>query len=159
VFFLPGIQPFGPQIELGRQHAHRLGYFDPATFLLDQVSLSLLPSFFLLGIVICLVLWWMPKGGAAQGSFSPPKWDLPSRMLIATIFVLALTTFANLLGPRLSGLIAPFPVFGTIIAIFTQRQQGPEATARLLRGIVSGSPAYAAFFLVVGSLLPHLPIG
>ena len=109
--------------------------------------------------MICLVLWWMPKGGAAQGSFSPPKWDLPSRMLIATIFVLALTTFANLLGPRLSGLIAPFPVFGTIIAIFTQRQQGREATARLLRGIVSGSPAYAAFFLVVGSLLPHLPIG
>ena len=135
-----------------------LSIFFIFTFLWNQVNLSLLPSIALLGIVICLVLWIMPKGNTVIRTISVPKWDLPSRMIIATVFVLALTTFANALGPRLSGLIAPFPVFGTIIAAFTHRQQGAEAAARLLRGVVFGSLAYAAFFLVVGSLLPRFPM-
>jgi hypothetical protein len=78
--------------------------------------------------------------------------------LLATTFVVALTTFADNLGPHLSGLIAPFPVFSTIIAVFTHRQQGPAAAARLLRGVVLGSMAYAAFFLIAVSLLTHFPM-
>ncbi len=80
-------------------------------------------------------------------------------MLLAAAFVIALTTFANALGPHLSGLIAPFPVFGTIITAFTHRQQGADAATRLLRGIVFGSLAYTAFFLIAGSLLTHLSLG
>ncbi|HEX7541526.1 MAG TPA: hypothetical protein VF352_05285 [Anaerolineales bacterium] len=129
-----------------------------STVIWNQFNLSLLPSVAILGIVIYLVLWLMPRGAAAIITFSPPKWELPARMVLATAFVLALTTFANILVPHLSGLIAPFPVFGTIIAAFTHRQQGPDAAARLLWGVVFGSLAYAAFFLIAGSLLTRFPL-
>jgi hypothetical protein len=79
-------------------------------------------------------------------------------MLLAAAFVIALTTFADALGPHLSGLIAPFPVFGTIITAFTHRQQGADAATRLLRGIVFGSLAYTGFFLIAGSLLTHVSL-
>jgi hypothetical protein len=128
-----------------------------STFFWNQIILSLLPAVAILGIIICLVLWLMPRGTAATMPASPPKWDLPSRMILATLFVLALTTFANYLGPHLSGLIAPFPVFGTIIAAFTHRQQGSQAAASLLRGVVFGSLSYAVFFLIAGSLLTISP--
>ena len=129
-----------------------------STYIWNQITLTLLPAVAILGIVICLVLWLMPKGTATIMPISPPRWDLPARMLLAAAFVIALTTFANTLGPHLSGLIAPFPVFGTIITAFTHRQQGPVAAARLLRGIVFGSLAYTAFFLIAGSQLTHLSL-
>jgi hypothetical protein len=135
-----------------------LGSFLVSTLIWNQVTLTLLPSVALLGIVIWLVLWLMPRGAATILPISPPRWDLPARMLLAAAFVIALTTFANALGPHLSGLIAPFPVFGTIITAFTHRQQGADAATRLLRGIVFGSLAYTAFFLIAGSLLTHVTL-
>jgi hypothetical protein len=127
-----------------------------STFIWNQITLALLPAVILLAVVICIVLWLMPRGTAAINPITPPRWDLPARMLLAAAFVVALTTLANTLGPHLSGLIAPFPVFGTIITAFTHRQQGADAAARLLRGIVFGSLAYTAFFLIAGSLLTHI---
>ena len=87
-------------------------------------------------------------GPAVQAD--PPRWDLPARMLAATAFVLLLTGSARALGPQLSGLIAPFPVFGVVLAAFTHHRQGPAAAVRLLRGNVLGSLAFIAFFLVAG---------
>ncbi len=130
-----------------------------STFIWNQITLTLLPAVAVLGIVICLVLWLMPRSTAVILPTTPPRWDLPARMLLAATFVITLTTFANALGPHLSGLIAPFPVFGTIITAFTHRQQGPDAATRLLRGIVFGSLAYTAFFLVAGNLLTHISLG
>ncbi|MGZ6347681.1 MAG: hypothetical protein ACXWNC_08980 [Anaerolineales bacterium] len=136
-----------------------LATFLLSTFIWNQITLTLLPAVAVLGTVICVVLWLMPKGTAVILPIIPPRWDLPARMLLAAAFVIALTTFANTLGPHLSGLIAPFPVFGTIITAFTHRQQGKDAAGRLLRGIVFGSLAYTAFFLVAGSLLTHISLG
>jgi hypothetical protein len=135
-----------------------LASFLASTVIWNQITLALLPAVAILGIIICLVLWLMPRGTGSISSISPPRWDLPVRMLLAAAFVIALTTFANILGPHLSGLIAPFPVFGTIITAFTQRQQGADAATRLLRGIVLGSLAYTAFFLIAGSLLTQLSV-
>jgi hypothetical protein len=41
--------------------------------------------------------------------------------------------------------------------VFTHFQQGPQAAANLLRGIVLGSAAYALFFLTIGVCL--IPVG
>jgi len=79
-------------------------------------------------------------------------------MIVATTFVLLLTTFADLLGPQLSGLISTFPIFGVVFAAFTHSQQGANAASNLLHGIVLGSTAYAFFFLTIGACLPNLGI-
>jgi hypothetical protein len=136
-----------------------LATFLLSTFIWNQITLTLLPAVAILGIIICLVLWFMPKSTADILPITPPRWDLPARMVLAATFVIALTTFANALGPHLSGLIAPFPVFGTIITAFTHRQQGADAATRLLSGIVFGSFAYTTFFLVAGNLLTHISLG
>jgi hypothetical protein len=80
-------------------------------------------------------------------------WDIPARMAVATVFVLLLTGVAPQLGPHLTGLLAPFPIFGTVLATFTHAQAGTAAALRLLRGLLVGLLSFASFCLVVGTLI------
>jgi hypothetical protein len=86
---------------------------------------------------------------------SPPlsRWDLPARMLAATVFVLILTALAGALGPRLTGLLAPYPLYAAILAIFAHALDGAEAAASVLRGLLFGLVGAAAFFLVLAGTL------
>jgi hypothetical protein len=84
----------------------------------------------------------------------PPRWDLPLRMLIASLIVLALTEAARALGPLWVGLLSPFPVFSTVLAAFTHEQAGPAAAVALLRGVLVACFGVAAFFALVALLLP-----
>jgi len=107
---------------------------------------------------IALARRFLPAQDGSAAQAAPPRWDLPARMLVATAFVLALTAGARALGPQLSGLVAPFPVFGVVLAAFTHHRQGPAAAASLLRGNVQGSVAFLAFFGVVGLGLGRGPL-
>lgn len=135
-----------------------VGAFLLTTFLLNQLTWQLLPAFIALLGVIGLVERLIPRHAFTPDTSTYPKWDLPARIGVATTFVILLTTFANVLGPQLSGLISTFPIFGVVFATFTHSQQGPSAVARLLRGIVLSSVSYAFFFLIVGLGLPRLGI-
>jgi len=133
--------------------------FLAATFVWNRFALSLLPTFATLLVIIFVLFRLFPDGvpaGPAQQGPAPraPRCDIPARMLIAATFVVLLTTFAASLGPQLSGLLSPFPVFGLVLATFTHHQQGSRPAARLLRGVVLGSLSFACFFLVAGALLP-----
>ena len=114
------------------------------------------------GLVLVLlggIVVGMPTTLAPARSAASPPWDLPLRMGTATGVVLGLTSLAAVLGPTLSGLLSPMPVFALVLAAFANHTQGPSAAARLLRGVVIGSFAFAAFFLVVATLLTRLPMG
>jgi len=128
-----------------------LGAFLAATALGNQVTWTLAgaAAFVLAGILVVARL--LPKGELSARPSATPWWDLPARMVVATAFVLALTGCARTLGPQLSGLLAPFPVYGVVLAAFTQRQDGPVAASRLLLGNVLGSFAFLAFFLVAAN--------
>src|SRR5437660_633846 len=69
------------------------------------------------------------------------------------VSVFLLTATAAALGPTVSGVLSPFPVFATVLAVFTHRHVGAAATQQLLRGIVLGSFAFAGFFVVVATAL------
>ena len=125
-----------------------------ATLGLQQIPLPPpLPLFAAVVILLLLVLALLPRAVARRGMTTPPRWDIPARMLIATAFVLALTGSASELGPQLSGLLAPFPIYTTILAAFTHRLDGAAAVAQLMRGVVLGLFAFSAFFLIVALLL------
>ena len=128
-----------------------------STAALNRASWTLFSASLLLLAAIAAVHRLLPRRPFRAALALPPRWDLPARMVVATAFVLALTAAARTLGPQLSGLIAPFPVFGVVLAAFTQHRQGPTAAARLLRGNVLGSLAFIAFFLIVGRGLIHWP--
>ncbi|HUK99594.1 MAG TPA: hypothetical protein VLX29_01925 [Nitrospirota bacterium] len=132
--------------------------FLAATSVFNYFSWSLMPAVLILVLTTFIVSQAIPNKPVSSKFSTPPAWDIPARMIIATAFVCLLTTVADRLGPQLSGLLAPFPVFSLVISAFTHQQQGADSTARLLRGIVTGSIAYAGFFLMVHACLLSLGI-
>jgi hypothetical protein len=65
---------------------------------------------------------------------------------------------APLLGPQLTGLLAPFPVYAAILTVFAQPRRGPAAAGGVLRGLLLGLYAFATFFLAVATLITPLGI-
>jgi hypothetical protein len=108
---------------------------------------------------LALALWLMPRRAAAMlVPVRPPAWDLPARMAVATSIVLALTTAAPFLGPRLSGVLGTFPVFGTVLAFFAHRLQGAIAARQVMTGLLVGLYGFAAFFLVLSLTIERLGV-
>ncbi|HEX6777616.1 MAG TPA: hypothetical protein VF099_05395 [Ktedonobacterales bacterium] len=134
--------------------------FATLTALLQYLALPLALFFLLVIAVLGIALRAMPARAEAspQATNPPPHWDIPARMVIATAFVLLLTGLAPAFGPRLTGLLAPFPLYATILAIFTHRLQGPASAALVLRGLLLGLFAFAGFFLALAALLEPLGI-
>ncbi len=129
--------------------------FVGATLLLYAVSLPAPAIFVVMIVVLVVALYLMPTAEARSGSpVTFPRWDIPARMIIATAFVLVLTTAAPLLGARLAGLLAPFPLYGTVLATFAHRLAGADQAAGVLRGLQLGLFAFATFFLVLSLALP-----
>lgn len=129
------------------------GVFFIVVALLERVALPLLAAFIAVEVSLMLLLQLFPRVRTLVAAPNPPQWETLLRMLVATTFVLLLTAIAGLLGPRWSGLLTPFPLYASILAVFTHAFQGKAAAARFLRGVVSGSFAFAVFFLIVAALL------
>ncbi len=88
-----------------------------------------------------------PHGSAPTGL------NLLLRMSVGAVLVLLVTRFAANLGPRLSGLLAMFPVMGGVLAVFSHRYAGAGFAVLLLRGTVVGYYAFAVFCLVLALAL------
>lgn len=129
--------------------------FAACTVVLQYLTLPL-PLLFLAAIVaLALAFLLLPKDTAtfAAKTISPPRWDLPARMVLATAFILLLTGLASTLGPRLTGLLAPFPLYVSILTIFAHRLQGAASAINVLRGLLLGLFGFASFFLLLSLLL------
>ncbi|MCU1761922.1 hypothetical protein NTD84_19650 [Pseudomonas sp. 14P_8.1_Bac3] len=84
-----------------------------------------------------------------------PKSDkLLLRMIAGALLTLAVTWLASTVGERWSGLLAVFPVLGSVMAVFSQQTRGPAFTAALLRATATGMYSFAAFCLVLALALP-----
>src|SRR3990170_426525 len=99
---------------------------------------------------------------AVDSEASPPgtpSWEIAARMAAAVGMVLLMTALARPLGPRLAGLLVPFPVAATVLTVFTHRYQGSASAIRLLRGLVAGLWTMGIFFLVVAGTVERLGVG
>jgi hypothetical protein len=133
-----------------------LGAFAVSTLVLEHVALPVLAAFAVVAVGLGGIAAVMPATVAPVRRSASPPWDLPLRMAVAAGLVLLLTSVAAWLGPELSGLLSPVPAFALILAAFAHRSLGPGAAAQLLRAVVIGSFAFAAFFVVVGTGLTQL---
>lgn len=133
-----------------------LSTFALITMMLEGLVLSLLPLFVLVLLTISLGVWLMPKQESKQVAASTlNQWDIPARILVGTSFILFVTGIAPVIGPKLTGLLTTFPLFAGILAVFAQRQQGPDGAIHVLRGLVFGLFGFAGFYLVLGLLIEN----
>ncbi len=102
-------------------------------------------------MVICLRL--APPARTVGEPPSLPRWDIPARIVVGTSIVLAITEAAAVLGPQLSGILAAFPIYVTVLAVFAHRLEGPERAMGVARGLQYGLFGTIVFFLVVTSTI------
>lgn len=98
----------------------------------------------------------LPPAPRTRALSAPPWWDLPARALAALGLVLALTAVSGALGPHLSGLLAPFPIVTSVLAVFTHGHDGSGQVVTLGRGFLLGFHGFAAFCLTLALALPDL---
>ncbi len=127
--------------------------FFVVTFVLEQFSIPLAIAFIGVIVFLAITLRLFPKHLHPPTETPALQWEVLLRMVTATAFVLALTGFSGLLGPQLSGLLTPFPIFATILGTFTHYSQGSAAASRLLRGVVIGTFTFAVFFLIIATMI------
>jgi hypothetical protein len=129
--------------------------FFAATFVLQQQTFALFPLFLAIVGLLLITLRLMPPD-PTPSQVTPmilPWWDLPARMIVVTTLVLVLTSFSTVLGPRLTGLLATFPVYASTLSAFAQHLQGPWAAAQVQRGLLLGLFSFAGFYLFLGATL------
>jgi hypothetical protein len=124
-----------------------------ATMALSYVTLTLAVSFFVVILALSLTLILLRKGEVGVAPPNPPVWEVLFRMFAATALVVTITELAHLIGPYVTGLLTPFPIFTTVFAVFTHRYQGPKAAMRLLRGVTTGLFTFACFFFLIAILI------
>ncbi len=119
-----------------------------------SVTVGFLVSF----IVLVGAIFTFPRGAISASRATPPAWDIPARMVAATTLVIVLTGVSALLGPSWTGALSPFPVFTAVLGTFIHRHDGAGPVRFFLWGVLVGLISFAAFFLVVGLLLPANPL-
>ena len=108
------------------------------------------------GMAICLRL--APPSTATATAVPLPAWDIPVRMVAGTAIVLAVTAAASQLGPQVSGILAAFPVYVTILAVFAHRLEGPTQAMGVVRGLQIGLFGTLVFLLVVAGTIDRFGI-
>jgi len=133
-------------------------------FALSTLALSWLPlslvSFAVVAVASLLASRaLMPRRSVpSRVAAPPPWWDIPARMVVTTGFVLLLTGMATRLGPQLTGLVTPFPLYAAILVVFAHALEGPAHAAAVLRGLLLGLYCFAGFFFVLAALLERVGI-
>jgi hypothetical protein len=132
-----------------------------SSLLLEDISVSLIVSFTGVMIWLLLVTRLFPKSSypsVQTGTGHSKIWDTLARMVAAVSLILVITAYAPSLGPRLSGLLTPFPVYTSVLALSIQREQGADSAVQFVRGATVSLFTPAVFFLIVGSLITSLGI-
>ena len=129
-----------------------------AAFIASTLLLSQVPELVVVDIAaavgsVVIVLLLVPLRDDPVPARTAPRWEIPLRMVTAALLVVVITTAAAGLGPRLSGLLSPIPVFTITLVIFTHSREGPAPVFVFLNGLQYGLFSFAAFCAVAGLLL------
>jgi hypothetical protein len=121
----------------------------------QDLAIAPIPLYAICAAVLVIAIRLVPDPGVTA-SVPLPRWDLPARMVVATILVIAITGAASTLGPRLSGLLATIPLYASILAGFGFQLVGAPAAIRVWRGLLFGLFGFGAFYLVIAASLESL---
>ncbi|WP_019988115.1 hypothetical protein [Rudanella lutea] len=138
-----------------------LGAYVPyaATVLLfSYLRPGLWPCYLLILGGVFVTLRYFPKPTTEPVKPRRLPFEIPIRMVVATVFVVLITHLAEVLGPTWSGILTPFPIMTSILAIFSHTLQGSNAAIHTLRGLVIGLFGFSTFLFLQAFLLPHFSV-
>lgn len=124
-------------------------------WLLSHVHLSVGWSYVFVVATLVAILLVFPRPQKTDVVLPHRRYELWLRMITATIMVVVLTGAAKVLGPQRSGILASFPNFTTILAVFSHQQSAASAV-KVLRGVAMGLYTTATFCVVVSACLLHM---
>jgi len=130
-----------------------------STYLLQRLPLTLPLSIGVALFALVAVYMLLPDVESETSPPGTPSWEIAARMAAAVGMVLLMTALARPLGPRLAGLLVPFPVAATVLTVFTHRYRDAASAIRLLRGLVAGLWTMGIFFLVIAGTVERLGAG
>jgi len=99
------------------------------------------------------VLRLLPEPAGGPVTHAHPRWDLPARVVVGTVLVIAFTALATALGPVTGGLVATFPVYVSVLAVFEHVRSGRPGALDVLRGLLTGLFGTVAFYVAVHYLV------
>ncbi len=109
--------------------------------------------------LMCFVYWLAPAAPAPARGAPLPWWDLPARIVVGTALVLSITEAADFLGPHVSGVVATFPVYVSVLAVFAHHLEGPEHAVGIVRGLQLGLFGTTFFMATLSASLVPLGVG
>ena len=95
-----------------------------------------------------------PPGDA--GDVAWPWRDLPARAAATGALVLVVTSAAAAVGPRLTGVLAPFPITTSVVAAFALAQLGSPGAVRVAHGVTRGLLGFSVFCFLIATLVERL---
>ena len=116
----------------------------------QQVGIAALITF---PALVLLVLSIGRPSDTDRRRADPPWWDVPARMVVATLVVVLVTAAASWLGATWSGLLSTLPVYALVMGMFSHAHAGAHAAQTFLRGVTVGALGAAAFLLAVAVLV------
>ncbi len=133
-----------------------LAVYALAVWALSFLELPLLACFTLVIAMLLVAPSLLPKRPSEPSSRTGPN-TVVWRMIAGAFLVMTVTFFAANLGPRLSGLLAMFPVMGTVLIGFSHHYSGRNFAISMLRGMMFGYYAFASFCAILALLLGKQP--
>lgn len=129
--------------------------FAISTLFLAKMNLSVVGAFAIVMVTFAEALQILNRNrtSSTQSPTAIPSWDLPARLVVATIVVFAITQSAPAIGSHFAGLLSPFPILAAIMAVFAHINQGADAANTSLRGLVLGLMTPTAFFFVLANTI------
>jgi hypothetical protein len=100
---------------------------------------------------------FLPRGSLTVTGKALTRGDLIGRMVAGAALTLVVTSLSPILGPQWSGLLAVFPLLGSVLSVSSHCAYGPDFVIGLLRGMVLGRFSFAAFCLYLIFALPTQP--
>lgn len=112
----------------------------------SEVTLNAILACGIVLLVVFLLRSNLPKFDIDRSDIFISNYEIIVRMLASAILVLLVTSLANILGARLSGVLAVFPVAATVLAVFTHKYCGENQVALLLKGLMLGTFSLVLFY-------------
>ncbi|MEU1289707.1 hypothetical protein [Kitasatospora sp. NPDC005856] len=108
-------------------------------------------------VVFAGLATWPAGGQGARLPRRPRTWEVPMRMVLSALMVLAAVATARVLGSFLGGVLSALPILLAVMGTALHGSAGAPAAADLMRGALSSATGTLCFLLVLGAVL--IPLG